>query len=66
MSSCIDCLTSSYPSPSSRMNGAMYVEGREGLGPRPLFCSVPRKLTIWPQADLKWRGRMEAMAPRRR
>ena len=36
------------------MNGAMYVSKDEkAWAPAHSFCSVPRKLTIWPQADLK-------------
>ena len=46
------------------MNGAMYVSKDEkAWAPAHSFCSVPRKLTIWPQADLKCRGGLEAMEP---
>ena len=64
MSSWTHCLTSSKERSSSRMNGAMYVSKDEkAWAPAHSFCSVPRKLTIWPQAADRCLGGADEIAP---
>ena len=64
MSSCMHWTTCSYVMLSRRTKGAMYVSKEENAwAPAHSFWSVPRKFTIWPHAEEKWRGGAEAIAP---
>ena len=60
----IACSTWSYVRPSIRTKGARYVSKLENdCAPAHSFCSVPRKLTIWPSAEVRCFGGAEDTAP---